>query len=1092
MAELRERGTYDPDADDRPVRHSLNSGHDRAASKSSDPRSENTAAGNTSNPRGQGLDDVRSGENLFNKDGDGGVSTSQDSTDLRSQEQNSTSSDMFNAAGDNKNGVGGKFRSLIKRRKKTIAIGGGATGGVVAIGILLATLLIPLKIEHMVTNLQDRFFASSEQASGDALEKMTYSYFKKHVLPSYKNCGSTISKDCKVKITNSGSNPVTQLYKSWADVKLEHTFATKYNLEFQYNKRSNSWLVKGPGAGQDGVNIGPNGENLEREFKKSSRSELRQTVRKATENETFWKKIMYRFKVGRLLEQKYNLKRCMVYCSKRDQFADKVDQKKNAAKILLVQRVISPRNTAVGAVMECLMDPNCHPERTTSDPSSPGGSGEPESDYERDNRTSLKAVAAKYGSTNPEDVDKMIADYKTISDKGYGKFALSKVLEKVGIGGELSSNIAEKANVVGWVNTASKVIESLKEAGPKVKKLSYVTNSAAAVSLYMSYRTYADEIHTGKIDSTEVGSFTESLSPGNRGGANDEEAGGTAGAESSPVYKQLMDGTSDSSSISMLDSAFSAKTYADSTEVNQYSTDYKCTENKALINGTCPEEKFGNGNNTANDVSAAFSTPPLSYLATAASAWNSTAGKVLGAITDLFGSAISGLPGVSNLTDFIGKAIQPFYVYISKQLIPDPFGSNMSGARTFNMMAAGANVGGNDACTQIGCRSATPQEAVAVINRQQSNAKSEFQSQPFFARMFSTNSQYSFVSRLSMDIPLNTYAALQSNFTTIIRNPFTALSHSFSSIFTTDKAFAAASTNSADLFGVGSRVFPTNDIPDDAEAYWDAHNCGDDSENGPIAQWQKAAASPDGSGPVDPNTGMPIHTTTEPCLIIRNAAGDGGGRYDTDLLSSDEKSVLTGGGSSTSSGSSDGAASSGGLASGDAVDLAKQLLPYIQQGKIKCGSAAGGSGTADCSDIQNTAKGQAIGGNCAVKALTPNLLAFILGLVKDDGWTLGISAICSDHHAEGDGAYAGHSYGSTADFSIENGAAGAAAASNKKFVNDSAALLSKTGGSFGQKGCHANYSSISSSKFTVFDDVCNHQHIRAAPSSAKQAETTNT
>jgi hypothetical protein len=169
------------------------------------------------------------------------------------------------------------------------------------------------------------------------------------------------------------------------------------------------------------------------------------------------------------------------------------------------------------------------------------------------------------------------------------------------------------------------------------------------------------------------------------------------------------------------------------------------------------------------------------------------------------------------------------------------------------------------------------------------------------------------------------------------------------------------------------------------------------------------------------------------------------------------------------------------LPTGSAQDLAKQLLPYISNGQLFCGPTAGSSGAANCPDIQNTAKGTPLGGNCAVDALTPHLLGLILGLVSTDGWKLGISAMCSDHHSEGDGAYAGHSYGSVADFSVQNSSSGAAAAADEKFVNDAAALLSSTGGSFGQIQCHPPYAALKNSKFTTFDDTCNHQHIRAAP-----------
>ncbi len=174
-------------------------------------------------------------------------------------------------------------------------------------------------------------------------------------------------------------------------------------------------------------------------------------------------------------------------------------------------------------------------------------------------------------------------------------------------------------------------------------------------------------------------------------------------------------------------------------------------------------------------------------------------------------------------------------------------------------------------------------------------------------------------------------------------------------------------------------------------------------------------------------------------------------------------------------------ASAGSLPTGSSQSLAQQLLPFISSGKIVCGSAAGGSGPADCQDIQNTAKGIPIGGNCGVGALTPHLLGLILGLVQTDGWTLGISAICSNHSSEGCDAYSGHTCGQSADFSIQNGATGAEAASDEKFVNDAAALLSTTGGSFGQIECHPTYPVLNNSKFTTFNDTCTHQHIRAAP-----------
>jgi hypothetical protein len=170
------------------------------------------------------------------------------------------------------------------------------------------------------------------------------------------------------------------------------------------------------------------------------------------------------------------------------------------------------------------------------------------------------------------------------------------------------------------------------------------------------------------------------------------------------------------------------------------------------------------------------------------------------------------------------------------------------------------------------------------------------------------------------------------------------------------------------------------------------------------------------------------------------------------------------------------------LPTGTSQQLASELLPYISSGQIVCGPDAGGTGPANCQDIQNTAEGVPVGGECSVTAITPHLLALILGLVQEDHWKLGISAICSNHSPDGNGPYGGHQYGSAADFSIQNGATDAAAAADEPFVNDAAALLSSTGGSFGQINCHSQaYPAITNNQFTTFPDSCTHQHIRAAP-----------
>ncbi len=179
----------------------------------------------------------------------------------------------------------------------------------------------------------------------------------------------------------------------------------------------------------------------------------------------------------------------------------------------------------------------------------------------------------------------------------------------------------------------------------------------------------------------------------------------------------------------------------------------------------------------------------------------------------------------------------------------------------------------------------------------------------------------------------------------------------------------------------------------------------------------------------------------------------------------------------------------GGLASGTAKDLAAQLLPYIQQGKISCN----GGESHDCSDIQNTATGTSIRGGkgCMVDSLQPGLLGLLLGVAKA-GHTVILSALCSDHYNDG---LRGHAGGRAADFNYVEGvflgegedaqgtvpwtAQGAVGQKktqvDQKLLQDVASFMPKSTG-FGQTQCHAGFSFLSG--FKTFPDGCHHQHIQ--------------
>jgi len=435
---------------------------------------------------------------------------------------------------------------------------------------------------------------------------------------------------------------------------------------------------------------------------------------------------------------------------------------------------------------------------------------------------------------------------------------------------------------------------------------------------------------------------------------------------------------------------------------------------------------------------------------------------------------------------------------------PTPVGADRGSEADY-----GAVLAANDQALASGGTQLSVGQVAQLNSQENSQAQQQFQSHNIAYKLFDPYDERSAISKLidtSSSSPIQNIAKMGSTFLN--------LGHMFGSVFNLFSPKAQAATSAPYDYGVPTYGFSQAELNDpnfenpyanaDAVATLLTNNATTTEGTQKVTYVQKASdcfgvnIAPDASGdwgvttqnnpslqPYDSGyANFGCGDTTDPnwekvrFFILDTETAESMGCYAGD----DQSCSNIGYGDSVAGSSSTTTPSTGGsLPSGTAQQLAQQLLPYISSGKIFCGSAAGGSGTANCSDIQNTATGQPLGGNCAVSALTPNLLGLILGLVQDDGWTLGISAMCSDHAAEGDGPYAGHSYGSSADFSVQNGLSGTAAASDEKFVDDAATLLATSGGSFGQIQCHPTYAVLAGSQFTTFNDTCNHQHIRAAP-----------
>ncbi len=879
---------YDPDADENPVKKTA--------------------------PSTDAIKNQEKSGNLFNPGGDSKAKKAAgDAMDPTSKMKDG----LFNAATGGEMGAAKKAAALISGNKKKVAAGGGIVAVIISLILALFFVLLPLKIEHMVKTLENKYFSQSNSAMQKMNEKIFKRYVKEKVFKDYADCkGGTINKNCKRSAIANGTNPVTNTYRAWTEARIENQLADRGIV---IEKRGNNWFIKTPTDSKDGVNLGSGNDDFDKNWDKANRGVIRSQLNDSLDKETRWKKVWLRYRFGRLLEEKYGIKRCMLFCGTRDALADNKDKKVQAAKLYLVQRVVAPRSDILGEVFGCLITQECKPgtgdlkeEANIDTTERPSGEGEPSSKMQRGIRGKLVAKVAEYS-----DVDKLLTTSDEIKEKGLTKYLVEKALKPVFQ--EAAGKIAGLAVPgVGTVNFANTLIQTSSNAGPKIKKLTYLANAPSAVQLYLNYRTYADEIHIGKnTDPAEVGSFVDSLGP-TKDTKEDPSVGGTAGAENSPLYSAINNTRQNSTSSSMLDVFGTNSAYAASDKRLldiKSSKDYKCNNGENVTSGQliCNEEYLGGGSGIANGLHDFFAKDPLGkQIKNVADIWNATGGWVFKQFGDLTAAVaneatstlddlcktgagdVLGLgycqlkPVIAGVTENVAKAVVSW-------LIPNPYGANQSGGRTYNLMAAGANVAGNDSCSQMGCGASTPEAVAKIQNEQLQQEQQSFNTLPMFAKLFNTDTQYSLISRVAISTPF-TVSAAQSNFASIMTNPIGKMFDSFGSLFAGRRAFAANTQNTVDVFKIGVVAFDQNSIPDDPEKYWDENNCGDTSENGPIAKWQKESAdaanavgdSTDGNG-VNKDTYMPIHKTSNTCLLIKTATASAGGYYDSSLLSEDDK-----------------------------------------------------------------------------------------------------------------------------------------------------------------------------------------------------------
>jgi hypothetical protein len=467
----------------------------------------------------------------------------------------------------------------------------------------------------------------------------------------------------------------------------------------------------------------------------------------------------------------------------------------------------------------------------------------------------------------------------------------------------------------------------LDSVGPKIKKLSYVTNTSTMVALFSMYRTYADETKTGHVDAAMVGDFTNTL-----GTNKNSDMGGTAEAEATPLYNYLIGGNRPSSTgVGFLQRMLSPTTYAATASTSAY----LCNNGKPVPAGelVCSETKPGGGNGLANSIHDITNSAAIAPVTQLAKLWNKTAGGLISSVLSPLGDVISNIPGIGNITDFISSAFEPIVSSVIQYLVPAIASDNMSGGRVFDLAAGGADVAGNDyAHNGLGGQKLSDQQVAAIYNEQQQSENARYSNQSFIARMFDTSSDQSAITKLALAVPNSPSTAIS----TFMSNPLGNIFSGFSSIFSSRSTYAAAAPQ-GDPFGITQYGYPTDSavFATDPEKYWD-DNCTTDGTTLDMTMpvnvnWHKDIQ-------INKDTYMPENTTTNPCLLIQAAVGSAGALYDSTLLTPDD---LVGNSDSTSPAPAVAATTSGNLSTlnGHTLDanqskqikyIADSVLPLLK------------------------------------------------------------------------------------------------------------------------------------------------------------------
>jgi hypothetical protein len=790
-------------------------------------------------------------------------------------------------------GAGGKLKlikavtgSAVKNRKGLLAGGAGASA-LTILGVLFMGTL-PFGFNSIMHNIIDHESKVMVSNMGEMEDNLASYYIKKYLMPGMKlnNCsGPIVDKSCAVK--PQGSNPVSNMFKAWQKGNIEAKWA-KQGFEIRYDRGAGRYFIRATGQGDiDITKYTGTKDNLFHEVNKSDVRALFQESHKASSK---WDKMLTRFGWGKkTIKLNYDATRCVFTC-KVLQATDKYftqpwKDKKNGYKIKFAQKVLGPRSAMYELAFTCLFaGHDCDPNKAQTDDET----GKRTTKFDDDIKAKMDALrATEVGNL---ELDKAQTAVKDLREKGFERYIVETIVKallgKVGASEAVKQTTAKFAGAavpgVNLVVGLASIISTLSTIGTTLKTTnSYIQTHSAALQFAMN-STYMDEVQSGNVDATEVGSFNDSFSSGQEVMADGKTMGG-AGAGATPLYNAVVN-DGGQTQTAFLNGLFGAKTYAADNDPN-HTQAYQCPISKKILdpsgkdgNLICPEQTLKYATFVAGafgSISDFLNLPGIKVITDAANLITDTVGDLFKPISQPIADAVQKLPGYDSMIKKVQDAADSIMENFADYIYPNWINSNPSGGTNFIATDFGGRVVFNN-YMENEARGAplTAKQQFSIESQQDTFDEINFKRRPLYARLFDKEDPHSFVVRLSLAMPLNFRSQMGSIVTGLISDPFGKLMRGFGAVFASQKAFAAPKILD-DPFGLTHYGFPLDSavFKDDPELTYDS-SCSNKDHN---IEWNSHVTE-------NPDTGLPEHRQADACGILTEGTAYGGGLFDSKLV----------------------------------------------------------------------------------------------------------------------------------------------------------------------------------------------------------------